>query len=192
VAESVTVVNETSLMQARNADRAFADAGVAPVEIVTIDPQVAVDPRVSVVGEAPAGGASAGRGGAGRGGRAGAGFGAAGGLSAAERANGPTRWRILPSGGVESSRDGGATWIRASVNALLILTGGSSPSPSVCWLIGRNGTVLLTTDGFQFTRVSFPLTVDLVSIRAEDATRASVTTATGAVLTTTDAGATWR
>ena len=181
-------------MQARTADRAFADAGVAPVEIVTIDPQVAVDPRVSVVGEAPAGGASAGRGGAGRGGagRAGGGFGAAGGLSAAERPNGPTRWRILPAGGVEASRDSGSTWIRTTVGPSLVLTGGSSPLPSVCWLVGRNGTVLLTTDGFQFIRVSFPLTVDLVSIRAEDATRASVTTATGAVLTTTDAGVTWR
>jgi photosystem II stability/assembly factor-like uncharacterized protein len=62
----------------------------------------------------------------------------------------------------------------------------------VCWIVGRSGVVLLTTDGFTWRRVPFPLTGDLRAVSATDGQTASVTTADGRVLTTTDGGASWR
>jgi photosystem II stability/assembly factor-like uncharacterized protein len=94
--------------------------------------------------------------------------------------------------GVERSKDGGATWEPASIEPAVTITGGASPSASVCWLIGRSGVVLLTSDGLRFNRVPFPETTDLRSIRATDSRQATVTTANGRVFSTTDGGATWQ
>ena len=46
-----------------------------------------------------------------------------------------------------------------STGATETLMAGSSPSPSVCWLVGPSGTVLLSTDGRSWRRVAFPETV---------------------------------
>ena len=72
------------------------------------------------------------------------------------------------------------------------LTAGSSPSPSVCWLVGRAGTVLRSTDGGrQWQRVAFPEAEDLVAVRASSALAATVDLAGGRRLGTTDGGQTW-
>jgi photosystem II stability/assembly factor-like uncharacterized protein len=105
------------------------------------------------------------------------------------------RWRIVQSNRVERSANGGTSWAAAAINPVdppVILTGGASPSASVCWLIGRGGVVLLTNDGLRFDRVSLPEAVDLSAIRAIDGRQATVTTADGRMFTTTDAGQTWR
>jgi len=67
----------------------------------------------------------------------------------------------------------------------------SSPSPSVCWLVGGAGTVLLSTDGRSWRRLAFPETVDLLSVAATDQDNASVTTADGRVFVTADGGQSW-
>jgi hypothetical protein len=103
----------------------------------------------------------------------------------------PTRWRVLPSGSIERSLTGGASWEQVAIYAPGNITGGAAPSASVCWLIGRGGLVLLTIDS-RFERVSFPVTTDLVSIRATDARQATVTAADGRVFSTTDGGTSWR
>jgi len=100
------------------------------------------------------------------------------------------RWRVSVST-IQRSTDGGATWQPQSPGVDAQLTAGASPQPSVCWLVGRGGIVLLSTDGQSWRRVPFPEAVDLVSVRASSATSASVTTADGRVLTTSDGGATW-
>jgi hypothetical protein len=105
------------------------------------------------------------------------------------------RWRIVQPNRVERSANGGTSWDAASINPAdppVILTGGASPSASVCWLIGRGGVVLLTTDGLRFDRVSVPDAVDLSAIRAIDARQATVTATDGRTFSTTDAGQTWR
>ena len=71
------------------------------------------------------------------------------------------------------------------------LTAGASPAPSVCWVVGRAAVVLLSTDGRSWRRLAFPEAVDLIAVRAVDATTASVTTADGRTLTTHDGGSTW-
>lgn len=100
------------------------------------------------------------------------------------------RWRVV-AGRVERSTDGGSTWIAQDRGSAAAVTAGASPSPDVCWLVGRAGTVLLTTDGRRWQRLRFPEVVDLVAIRATDAATATVVTADGRSYTTKDAGLTW-
>src|SRR5207245_4738199 len=65
------------------------------------------------------------------------------------------RWRIVGSA-VEHSSSGGSTWEAASTGLAAALTAGAAPSASVCWLVGRAGAVLRTTDGHTWRRVPFP------------------------------------
>jgi len=117
------------------------------------------------------------------------------------------RWRIVPPSGIQRSTDGGVTWSavdavaprsqgqQASEVAIagpqMVLTAGSSPSRDVCWIVGRAGLVLVTTDGATWQRRPIPEAADLTTVRAVDARAATVTTADGRQFTTLDAGATW-
>jgi photosystem II stability/assembly factor-like uncharacterized protein len=62
----------------------------------------------------------------------------------------------------------------------------------VCWLIGPSGLVLRTTDGASFSAVNIPGAGALVSVRAEDASRATITAADGRTFATVDGGTTWK
>ena len=102
------------------------------------------------------------------------------------------RWRILGSA-VQHSSNGGSTWEAAPVGIAAELTAGTAPSTTVCWLVGRSGVVLLTTDGRTWRRVPFPEMTDLSAVRTVDAGGrvASVSTPDGRTFVTTDAGTTW-
>jgi hypothetical protein len=101
------------------------------------------------------------------------------------------RWRAGARGFVQLSQNGGTTWQSLNSGVTVDLIAGSSPSPSVCWLVGRAGTVLITTDGRNWRQVTIPETADLTSVRATDARRATVTAADGRSFTTADGGLTW-
>ena len=101
-------------------------------------------------------------------------------------------WRIAASGAVEHSSDRGSTWEVQSTGVTARLTAGASPAPSICWLVGPQGIVLLTTDLRSWRRIAFPETVDLVSVRASDDKTATVGTADGRAFSTTDGGRTWK
>jgi hypothetical protein len=105
--------------------------------------------------------------------------------------NPSTRFRLLPGGGVQRSADAGSTWRTEVTGTTETLRAGSSPSPSVCWLVGGAGTVLLSIDGRTWRRVAFPENVDLLSVVASDQDNATVTTADGRGFVTTDGGQTW-
>jgi len=106
--------------------------------------------------------------------------------------NPASRWRITRTPGLlQHSTDGGATWEPQQTNILVELTAGYSPQPSVCWMVGRAGTVLLTIDNRTWRRVSFPERVDLVAVTATDKDTATVTTRDGAKFSTSDGGVTW-
>jgi hypothetical protein len=101
------------------------------------------------------------------------------------------RWRIRGSI-IERSGDGGARWEVQPTGIQAELTAGSAASPSVVWIVGRNGVILLSTDaGRSWQRIQFPEMTDLSSARARDAQSVTVTTRDGRVFSTTDAGATW-
>ena len=102
------------------------------------------------------------------------------------------RWRILGAA-VQHSSNGGSTWETVPVGVTVELTSGAAPAATVCWLVGRNGVVLLTTDGQTWRRLSFPEITNLAAVRAVDAGGhvASVSTTDGRTFVTTDAGDTW-
>lgn len=102
-----------------------------------------------------------------------------------------TRWRLLDGGNVEYTSNSGQTWEATATGVTEPLTAGSSPTADICWIVGRNGTVLLTTDGRRWQRVAFPETTDLSSVQATDSRSALVVAADGMLFRTNDGGTTW-
>ena len=101
------------------------------------------------------------------------------------------RWRLAGPGVVERSLDAGASWERLATGAAASFRAGSAPSASVCWLVGGNGTVMLTTDARTWRRLSVPSSEDLVSVEAASERTATIRTASGLSFQTTDAGVSW-
>ncbi len=85
----------------------------------------------------------------------------------------------------------GASWDALPTDITAQLTASAAPSESVCWVVGRGGVVMQTTDGRTWRRVAFPEITDLSAVRATDARTASVTTADGRMFSTSDGGVTW-
>ena len=102
--------------------------------------------------------------------------------------NRAVQWRITGDL-VERTTDGGYTW--STAGALGSITSGSAPSAEVCWLAGRAGLVVRTTDGMNWSRVPFPEKVDLVAVGAVNAQTATVTAADGRVFATANGGQYW-
>jgi photosystem II stability/assembly factor-like uncharacterized protein len=69
---------------------------------------------------------------------------------------------------------------------------GAAPSPAICWVVGRGGVVLRSTDGATWQRVGLSDAIDLIAIRASDATNATITAADGRMFRTADGGKTWQ
>jgi hypothetical protein len=104
--------------------------------------------------------------------------------------NAAMRW-LFEGRQVLHSTNAGTTWQTATLPTTNVLTAGMSPAPSICWIVGRAGTVLVTSDGLRFTRVAFPEPIDLVSVTATDDRHAIVTSADGRTFRTEDQGANW-
>lgn len=100
------------------------------------------------------------------------------------------RWQVRGAI-LEKSMDAGKTWQPVRTGVTTELTSGAALSATTCWVVGRAGVVLLTTDGQTWRRITFPETTDLSAIRATDARTATVTTVDGREYTTSNAGGTW-
>jgi hypothetical protein len=109
-----------------------------------------------------------------------------------QTADGSTRWRVTIPGAVQRSTDAGLRWESQPTGERAVLLSGAAPSATVCWLVGRAGVVLLSSDGRSWRRVPFPEAADLVSVSAVDEKNATVTAASGRRFTTTDGGVSWR
>jgi hypothetical protein len=105
--------------------------------------------------------------------------------------NPANRWRIVGGSQVERSTNAGRQWERVTIPSIVTLTAGTSPAPTVCWLVGRAGAVYLTTDGMRFTRIAFPEAIDLTAVQATDDRHATVISIDGRTFRTDDQGATW-
>jgi len=106
--------------------------------------------------------------------------------------DGSIRWRILADGGVARSDDRGLTWQPQVTGAPTPLTAGAAPTSTTCWLVGRGGVIVLSTDGRTWHPVQFPESIDLTAVTATDAAHATVTATDGRRFTTADRGNTWR
>lgn len=104
--------------------------------------------------------------------------------------DGRERWRVRGTA-IDHSLDAGATWSTTANIPGLAMTVGASPARGVCWLAGRDGVVLRTTDGVRWVRVSSPLVADVVNLDARDARTATIVTRDGRRFSTADGGATW-
>ena len=85
----------------------------------------------------------------------------------------------------------GGGWPAPPADVASAITNGSARSTAVCWIIGRAGTVLRSTDQRSWQRLNFPVMVDLTSVNATDAQSASVVTADGRTFSTVDGGLSW-
>jgi hypothetical protein len=101
-------------------------------------------------------------------------------------------WRVGAAGTIELTKNGGKTWQGQFLNMKLLLVAGMAPSEKVCWLVGNDGAVLRTTDGFTWKKLAAPAAVNLVGVTAQDALRASVTASDGRTFSTEDGGKTWK
>jgi hypothetical protein len=101
-------------------------------------------------------------------------------------------WQIGIGGGIQRSADSGKTWTRQDSGVQTELTNGQAASAAVCWLVGLKGTVLRTTDGLHWQKVTFPLETDLVRIEAPDELHAVVTAAAGQTYATENGGKSWQ
>lgn len=71
------------------------------------------------------------------------------------------------------------------------LLAGEAPSNTVCWVVGRRGTILLTTDGKRWRQIKSPTSADIVGVRALSADVADIVAADGSHLSTIDRGGYW-
>jgi hypothetical protein len=85
----------------------------------------------------------------------------------------------------------GPMWPAPPSDVVGQITAAAAPSDAACWMVGRAGTVLRSTDRQTWQRVSFPQAVDLSRITATDAQSATVFTADGRTFSTTDGGVSW-
>jgi hypothetical protein len=101
------------------------------------------------------------------------------------------RWRIGAPGTMLRSTDSGATWTSQRTAIPVVFAAGAAPARDVCWIVGRSGAVMLSTDGTTWQLRPFPEPVNLTAVRAVDSKTAVVTTADGRQFSTTDGGASW-
>ncbi len=72
------------------------------------------------------------------------------------------------------------------------LLAGRAVSNTMCWAVGRNGTILLTTDGTRWQRIRSPTNENLVGISAVSADVANIVAADGSRFSTFDRGSNWQ
>src|SRR6266568_973767 len=102
-------------------------------------------------------------------------------------------WSVGPGGLLLRSPDSGVSWMREESGVKADLLSGSAPSDTVCWVVGRAGTVLLTTDGYHWSKLASPGTQDWIGVQAMDALRAVIWDFNRAhKFSTADGGQTWQ
>jgi photosystem II stability/assembly factor-like uncharacterized protein len=108
---------------------------------------------------------------------------------------GKVRWRLLSGGGIERSSDSGVTWLPQDSGVNVELIAGSAPSNTVCWIIGRAGTILKTIDGgSHWSKVAWPNPEEINGIQGIDGMHAIAYDGTAGIpgrFATNDGGVTW-
>ena len=106
-------------------------------------------------------------------------------------APGQSSWAIGRDGAIFHTDPSGAVSSQSS-GVTADLTAGAAISARVCWIVGKAGTILRTTDGgSHWSQLTSPAAGNLRAIVASSADDAMVTDASGNRYVTSDAGATW-
>jgi photosystem II stability/assembly factor-like uncharacterized protein len=100
-------------------------------------------------------------------------------------------WRIDRDGAILRSTDLGTTWRPTRSPVRRAWLAGSSPASDVCWIVGRAGAAIVTTDGERWESRPVPVQQDLVAVLASSAQNATVVVRDGSRYSTRDGGRTW-
>jgi hypothetical protein len=121
------------------------------------------------------------------------------GMLAAAKTNSEIEWRFGSGGRIERSMDAGRTWAQQKSPVQAELLSGSAPSETVCWLVGRGGAIVRTTDGVNWEVVPSPAEAeqdgqppDWTFVEGRDALYAVIRTENGRRFYTSDGGKTWQ
>jgi hypothetical protein len=100
-------------------------------------------------------------------------------------------WIVDKNGTIQKFYANGAMrWQYSGVTTDLIT--GWAPSATVCWVIGRSGTIIRTTDGGDhWELITTPTADNLRMVVASSAKDATITTERGQSFATSDGGASW-
>jgi len=99
-------------------------------------------------------------------------------------------WQVGKNGMIVRRDPDGTTHPQHS-GATTDLTAGAAPSSTVCWIVGRSGTIIRTTDGEHWELITAPTGDNLVAVTSDSANHAVVTTASGQSFATSDGGSSW-
>jgi len=117
----------------------------------------------------------------------------------AAKTNAEIEWRFGGGGRIERSSDGGRTWVQQVSPVKTELLAGSAPSETVCWIVGRGGAIVRTTDGVNWESVVSPAEAeengqppDWTFVEARDALYVVIHTENGRRFYTSDGGKTWQ
>jgi hypothetical protein len=107
--------------------------------------------------------------------------------------NTTVQWRLLSAGQIEQSVDSGITWTPQNSGVKAELLAGSATSEAVCWIVGRRGSILRTTDGGgHWNKVVSPIRGDIAGVQAADAMTAEIFGANKSTrFVTHDGGVSW-
>ena len=103
---------------------------------------------------------------------------------------GSVTW-IIGQNGMVQRRDADGTLHIQHSGVSTDLVAASAPSTTVCWVVGRSGTIIRTTDGEHWELITSPSADNLRMVVASSAKDATITTERGQRFATTDGGATW-
>lgn len=103
------------------------------------------------------------------------------------------QWRVGAEGVIEYSSTAGRKWQQQVSGVTEELLSGFAPQKNVCWVVGRSGTILLTTDsGVTWHKIPSPTDNDLGVVHATDALHATIWELAGRKrFETADGGETW-
>ena len=104
-------------------------------------------------------------------------------------ADGSGVWQIGRGGSI--SRRVATSWEAESSGVASDLIAGSAASSDICWVVGRGGVILRTTDGEHWEKLAPPTTSDFAGVVAQSATSAIVTASDGRRFATIDGGVSW-
>lgn len=112
--------------------------------------------------------------------------------------SGKSMWRAGSSGKIEHSLDAGKTWVMQTSPSPQDWLAGAAASDTVCWLVGRNGSIARTTDSEHWALIPAPAAAasgrfpDWTGVTANSAQDAAITSSDNRRYVTVDGGQTWR
>lgn len=114
--------------------------------------------------------------------------------------SGKPMWRAGSGGKIEHSLDGGKTWVMQTSPSHQDWLAGAAALDTVCWLVGRNGSIARTTDGEHWELIPAPAAAagasgrfpDWTGVTANSAQDAAITSSDNRRYVTVDGGRTWR